>query len=83
MTIKTSKEAGKMKIARFVLKCVALGLLAGAAVCAVVAYWDKISECFCALLDKLEEKRASRCAQECADYVDYEDWEPVDNGEIL
>ena len=33
-----------MKIARFVLKIVALSLAAAAAVCAVIAYWDKLSE---------------------------------------
>ena len=33
-----------MKVARFVLKIVALSLAAAAAVCAVIAYWDKLSE---------------------------------------
>ena len=33
-----------MKVARFVLKIVALSLTAAAAVCAIIAYWDKLSE---------------------------------------
>ena len=38
-----------MKVARFVLKIVALSLAFAAAVCAVIAYWDKLSElCSCA-----------------------------------
>ena len=31
-----------MKIARFVLKIVAVAMVVAAAACAVVAYWDKI-----------------------------------------
>ena len=34
-----------MKVARMVLKIVALSLAAAAAVCAVIAYWDKLLEC--------------------------------------
>lgn len=66
-----------MKVARFVLKCVAFGLVIGAAVCTVIAYWDKITEVFYNLADKLEEKRANCCYgdAECDDYVDYDDWE--------
>ena len=33
-----------MTTARFVLKIVALSLAAAAAVCAVIAYWDKLGE---------------------------------------
>lgn len=33
-----------MKVARFVLKIVALSLAAAAAVCAVIAYWDGLTE---------------------------------------
>ena len=65
-----------MKVARFVMKCVAFGLVVGAAVCAVVAYWDKIVDVFYNLADKLEEKRANCCcASEYDDYVDFDDWE--------
>ncbi len=31
-----------MKVARFVLKIVALSLAAAAAVCAIIAYWDNL-----------------------------------------
>ena len=31
-----------MKVARFVLKIVALSLTTAAVVCAVIAYWDKV-----------------------------------------
>ena len=49
-----------MKTARFVLKCVALGLTVAAVVCAIVAYWDKLMDLFYAAAEKLEEKRAAR-----------------------
>lgn len=61
-----------MKSARFVMKLVALGLLAGAVACAVIAYWDKISECFYRVADRIEEKRA---ACHCGESDDYDDWE--------
>ena len=32
-----------MKVARFVLKIVALSLTTAAVVCAVIAYWDKVA----------------------------------------
>ena len=39
-----------MKVARFVLKIVALSLTTAAVVCAVIAYWDKVAEfCGCKL----------------------------------
>lgn len=47
-----------MKVARFVLKIVAVSLAAAAAVCAVVAYWDKIAELFGCAKCKLAEKAA-------------------------
>ena len=64
-----------MKAARFVLKFVALGLVVGAAVCAVIAYWDKIVDAFYNLADMIEGKRARSCASEYDDYVDFEEWE--------
>lgn len=67
-----------MKAARFVLKFVALGLVVGAAVCAVIAYWDKLVDAFYNLSDTVEEKRAKRSASEYdeyEDYVDFEEWE--------
>ena len=35
-----------MKVARFVLKIVALSLAAAAAVCALIAYWDGLAELY-------------------------------------
>ena len=62
-----------MKVARFVLKLVAVLMVVAAAVCAVVAYWDRIVDAFYAVADKIEEKKA-----ECpfaSEYDDYEDCE--------
>ncbi len=56
-----------MKVARFVLKCVAMGLAAAAAVCCVIAYWDKITEGVCAIGEKFGCKR---CPSEYDDYAD-------------
>ena len=54
-----------MRIARFVLKIVAVSLAAAALVCAAVAYWDKLAEaCGCA---KGKLKR-SACPSEYDDY---------------
>ena len=36
-----------MKVARFVLKIVGFSLAAAAAVCCIVAYWDKIAGFCC------------------------------------
>ena len=63
-----------MKIARFVLKWVALGLCVAAAVCTIIAYWDKILNVFHTLADKFTKKRNGCCASEYEDYVDYENW---------
>jgi len=60
-----------MKLARFVLKIVALSLAVAAAVCAVIAYWDKISDFFGGVRDKLEEKGYCRPSE----YEDYADWD--------
>lgn len=71
-----------MKAARCILKVIALGMLVGAAVCAVIAYWDKIVDAFYVLVDKVEELR-EKCGccchseSECEDYADYEEWENV------
>ena len=54
-----------MKVARFVLKIVALSLAAAAAVCAVIAYWDKLSELGGCAKARLQQKA---CASECEDY---------------
>ncbi len=50
---------------------VVCALLAGAA-CAVVAYWDQITEFLAGLKAKFCEKKACCCPSE---YDDYADWE--------
>lgn len=57
-----------MKVARFVLKIVALSLAAAAAVCAIIAYWDKLSELGSCAGEKLK-KKAGR-PSEYDDYVE-------------
>ena len=54
-----------MKIARFVLKIVALSLAAAAAVCAVIAYWDGLAELYDSARGKLQR---TACASEYDDY---------------
>ena len=56
-----------MKVARFVLKIVALSLGAAAAVCAIIAYWDKLSELGGCAKSKLSSKAC------VAEYDDYEE----------
>lgn len=57
-----------MKIARFVLKIVAASLAAAAAVCCVIAYWDRLVNCASRIGDTLE---ARKCRS--AEYADYAD----------
>lgn len=59
-----------MKTARFVLKIVAMSLAAAAAVCAVIAYWDGLTELCGCVRGKL---RRSVHIDEYNDYEDYED----------
>ncbi len=54
-----------MKVARFVLKIVALSLAAAAAVCAIIAYWDGLTELYDNAKGKLKR---SACASEYDDY---------------
>lgn len=61
-----------MKVARFVLKCVALGLSMAAVVCAIIAYWDKIMDVFYTVSDKIEEKKAAKLCDD-AEFSDYAD----------
>ena len=56
-----------MKTARFVLKIVALSLAAAAAVCAIIAYWDGLTELCGTVLGKL--RRSSHSDE----YYDYEE----------
>lgn len=57
-----------MKVARFVLKIVALALGVAAAVCAVIAYWDKLMELGTGVSAKL--KKNAGCPSEYDDYVE-------------
>ncbi len=57
-----------MKIARLVLKFVALGLMIAAAICAVIAYWDKLTALFGGTAQVVREKAASFNPE----YDDYE-----------
>lgn len=57
-----------MKVARFVLKIVALSLVAAGAVCAIIAYWDKLAELGACAGEKFKKK--SVCASEYDDYVE-------------
>lgn len=59
-----------MKVARFVLKIVAFSLVAAAAVCAIIAYWDKLAALFQTVSGKLQEKKACVCKSEYDDYVE-------------
>lgn len=58
-----------MKIARFVLKIVALSLTTAAVVCAVIAYWDKLGQMMCCTGEKLKKKTGC-CSSEYDDYVE-------------
>ncbi len=59
-----------MKVARFVLKVVALSLTAAAVICAVIAYWDKLVDLSLALRGKLQETKDVICKSEYDDYVE-------------
>lgn len=61
-----------MKVARFVLKVVALALTTAAAVCCVIAFWDKITLGVSNAKEKIQARRAEGT---CADYEDYADWD--------
>ena len=56
-----------MKVARFVLKIVALSLTAAAAVCALIAYWDKLGEACGTVKQKIQQKASAD------EYEDYEE----------
>ena len=59
-----------MKVARFVLKIIALSLAVATLACAIVAYWDKLVELTQAVIDKIDEKKASLCPSEYDDYAE-------------
>ena len=56
-----------MKVARFVSKIVALSLTAAAAVCAVIAYWDGLTEMYDSAKGKLQR------TAHIDEYDDYEE----------
>ena len=67
-----------MKMARFVLKVVALALATAAAVCTVIAFWDKILDGVGAVANKARTRRqyAEGCTIPGAeDDEDYADWD--------
>ncbi len=57
-----------MKVARLVLKFVALGLVIAAAICAIIAYWDKLT----ALCGGTAQAVRSKAASFNPEYDDYE-----------
>lgn len=62
-----------MKVARFVLKIVAAALALAAAVCCVIAYWDKLAALFQCAASKLRGK--VKTCNYPSEYDDYADWE--------
>ncbi len=56
-----------MKVARFVLKIVALSLAAAAAVCAIIAYWDGLTDVCASVKGKFQRSTHSD------EYEDYEE----------
>jgi len=67
------KEAEKMKIARCILKLLAVATALTAVICCVIAYWDKISDAVRALGDKLGLEIELHRGGESDDYADWED----------
>ena len=59
-----------MKATRFVLKVVAVTLAVAAVACALVAYWDKISETSRYLYGKVRDRKAFASKTEYEDYVE-------------
>ena len=59
-----------MKVARFVLKIIAMSLAAAAVVCTVIAYWDKLAALGQAVCGKVREKKSCICPSEYDDYVE-------------
>ncbi len=66
-SVQYEQEEFTMKVARFVLKVVALSLAGAAAVCAIIAYWDKLVETCCCVKSKLQRTTSA------AEYADYEE----------
>lgn len=64
-----------MKTARFILKIVALALTTAAAVCCVVAFWDKIMEGIGMAANKLRSHGPYADSGYIDDDDDYSDWD--------
>jgi hypothetical protein len=64
-----------MKMARFVLKIVAASLAAAAAVCCVIAYWDKLMGLCSGAKAAVAKKSPKFRPAEYDDYADVEDFE--------
>ncbi|NCE63510.1 hypothetical protein D1159_02665 [Pseudoflavonifractor sp. 524-17] len=62
-----------MKMARFVLKIVALSLGLAAAVCCAIAYWDRLADFVGCAKEKIMEKKPCCCHSEFDDYADWDD----------
>lgn len=60
-----------MKVARFVLKIVGLSLACAAAICGIIAYWDKITDFFFCVQDRFGDDDGLRYDE----YSDYADWD--------
>lgn len=61
-----------MKVARFILKIVAAALAVAAAVCCVIAFWDKLE----AAAGAVKAKLGKCCCQE-NEFDDYVDWDEM------
>ncbi|MEG2679556.1 MAG: hypothetical protein RR949_06395 [Oscillospiraceae bacterium] len=61
-----------MKTAKFVMKLVAVFLAVAAAVCCVVAYWEKIQAFFVGIKGRCEEGGCC-CHHESDDYADWDE----------
>lgn len=59
-----------MKVARFVLKLTAAALALAAAVCCVIAFWDKLEEAYGCVKGKL--CKSGCCSGEFEDYADWD-----------
>ncbi len=56
----------------WLLKLIAAVLLVGAAACAITVYWEKLTDLFYTIYDKIEERKAERAAV-LSEYEDYDD----------
>ena len=59
-----------MKTVRFILSLVALSLTIAAAVCAVIAYWDKLTGLVELAREKFASLKPAAACVECDDFVE-------------